>query len=65
MADEAKLEWEMEQILDELGTQDFLEMLISICYQKAEHARSAWQDEEIAEIWESNAEELSKVALKG
>ena len=53
----------MEQLVDSLGMVDFMEMLENICYEKAEHVRTNWQDKELAKCWEKNAKELSKVRV--
>ena len=55
--------YQMEQLLDSLGMVDFIEMLTSICYEKAEHVRTNWQDERLGKAWESNAKALEKVKV--
>ncbi len=55
--------YQMEQLLDSLGVVDFVEMLTSICYEKADHVRSNWQDEVLAKAWERNAKAFEKVKV--
>ena len=55
--------YEMEELLDSLGIVDFIEMLTSICYEKADHVRTNWQDKELAKAWENNARALEKVKI--
>jgi len=54
---------QMEQLVDSLGMIDFLEILEGICYEKSDHIRTNWQDEELAKCWERNAKTLSKVKV--
>ena len=52
----------LEKLVDETSIRTVLEMLGDICGAKAEHLRTAWQDEGAAEIWEADARRLGKVA---
>ena len=56
--------FKMEQLLDSLGMVDFIEMLTSICYEKADHVRTNWQDEGLAKVWEYNAKQLDHLKVK-
>lgn len=55
---------ELEQIVDKLGLSFTLHALEQICYEKAEHLRSNWQDENAAKMWERDARKLDTVANK-
>lgn len=43
---------ELEQLVDSYGLIAVLRALAEICYEKAEHVRSAWQDERLGKVWE-------------
>jgi hypothetical protein len=42
---------EIEAMIDSVGLSDMVSIMSDICYAKAEHLRSNWQDEHNAEIW--------------
>ena len=48
----------LESIIDAIGLMNTLEAIADICYDKAEHLRSNWQDEKSAKCWESDGDEL-------
>jgi hypothetical protein len=51
----------IEHMIDREGIGLFLEEVIEICYQKADHVRSNWQDgqgEPLAKAWEKVGELL-------
>jgi hypothetical protein len=53
---------ELEQFIDSNGMQAVLDMLVSICHEKAHHLRSNWQDETMARQWEQGAKRLDKAS---
>lgn len=56
----------LEAIIDSselsLGAITIVDMMIEICYEKADHLLSNWQDEAGAEIWEKAAVIFEKTA---
>lgn len=42
----------LEAMIDSVGLSTVLEMLETICIEKAEHLRSNWQDEHSAKQWQ-------------
>jgi hypothetical protein len=52
----------LEGILDRHGLHGVLDMLASVCAEKAEHVRSNWQDEGTARMWDRRATKLSNFA---
>lgn len=53
------LQAQLEALLDKQTLPAVLDDLIQICNDKAEHVRSAWQDETLAEAWDLYAKHLS------
>ncbi len=58
----ADFKYELESYIDKYSLADLCEMIARICYEKAEHLRSAWQDEALAESWEKTAIQLEKIS---
>lgn len=50
----------LESILDQFTMTTLIDMLAEIASGKAEHIRSAWQDEPLARQWERLARVLDK-----
>ena len=53
---------QLEQLVDRVGVATLIDWLAEICWEKADHVRSAWQDERGAKLWERNGDKLHKVA---
>jgi hypothetical protein len=53
---------ELESIIDGHRLCGTLRMLAGVCFEKAEHVRTNWQDETLAKMWERDAETLLKCA---
>lgn len=51
----------LETLVDRAGLRNVLYALSLIASHKAEHIRSAWQDEALAKLWEHDARILDKV----
>lgn len=49
---------DLERMLDEGGYDWLVMTLQEICYEKADHIRSNWQDEKLAKSWENRANKL-------
>lgn len=43
---------ELERIIDACGLDEVINTLADICFGKAEHLRSNWQDNNTAKLWE-------------
>lgn len=54
----------LESILDQSNINEVVKMLGRICYEKADHARSNWQDEDLAKAWERNGSLLGTVEAR-
>lgn len=52
----------LEDLMDQYG-QTVIDALADVCSEKADHARSAWQDEVLAILWERAAHNLYKIDL--
>lgn len=53
-----EIEYQLEILIDEVGLTSVLEMISGICYDKAEHLRSNWQDSAAAKQWEKDGAEI-------
>ena len=54
----------LEEILDQTNINEVVKLLAHICYKKAKHVRSNWQDETLAKAWEHNGSKLGDVEAK-
>ena len=54
----------LESIVDSTSIEDVVEALSQICYAKAEHVQSNWQDYVLAKVWERNAKVLNVTVSK-
>lgn len=54
----------LESILDEVGMEYLLDSLIDVCYAKAEHVESNWQDTHMAKGWNLTAINLDHAKAK-
>jgi len=59
---ETKEMYELEDIVDSQGLSNVIDLLSEICYEKADHLRSNWQDESLARSWEKDASILDKIS---
>jgi hypothetical protein len=50
----------LEQLIDSHGLGTVVEALAEVARDKAEHVRTAWQDEQYARHWDRAARELDK-----
>ena len=55
---------ELESLIDAVNLNHVLEALIEVCYGKAEHLRSNWQDAAAAKLWEKAGAVLDKARSK-
>ena len=49
----------LESMVDMYGLGHILNSLSAICFLKAEHIRSAWQDEGLAKDWEYAGDKIN------
>lgn len=54
----------LEQIIDESNLNELVKHLGRICYEKADHVRTNWQDESLAKAWERNGSMLGTLEAK-
>ena len=54
----------LETMIDRMSLQTVLEHLMTICGEKAEHVRTNWQDEGLAQDWEKAGLQIDAVAEK-
>ena len=52
----------LEEIIDGSSLEELLGLVIDVCYAKAEHLRSNWQDHNAAKAWERDAAKILRVA---
>lgn len=58
-----ELETKLEALIDSDGLVNVLDAIQQICYGKAEHIRSAWQDTSLANTWDHAASKLDKAIV--
>lgn len=54
----------LERYVDCLGLSETIELLATICEEKAEHIRENWQDQSTAQTWDKDAKALNDVWRK-
>ena len=59
--DNQVLKEQLEKMVDEAGFLTVVSALQDICFEKAEHLRSNWQDETSARFWEADGKRLNKI----
>lgn len=57
-------EYKLEDIVDSIGLTETLQALVQICYGKAEHLESNWQDANSAKTWTKDAATIEKIIAK-
>tara|TARA_B100000214_G_C23552848_1_gene439234 strand:- start:103 stop:327 length:225 start_codon:yes stop_codon:yes gene_type:complete len=50
---------EIEAIIDRVGMLCFIDTVIDICEEKADHIRTNWQAENLAKVWDRKAKVLN------
>lgn len=53
----------LERMVDAFGLEAVLSCLAEVCYEKADHLRSNWQDAAAAKLWERNGNQLDNVKV--
>ena len=54
----------LEKLVDHTSLGAILEALSEICYLKAEHVRTNWEDDSLAKLWERAGNKLAVDAIK-
>ena len=62
--DRAQLDAVLESLIDQYDLARIIESLARVCFEKGEHIRSNWQDEPLAEAWESDGQTLLDISWK-
>jgi hypothetical protein len=52
----------LEDMIDETSLVEVISTMSSICFGKAEHIRSNWQDENLAKLWDRAAKVLDTLS---
>jgi len=55
---------DMENLVDSRGISESLELLAQICYVKAEHVETNWQDKQTARVWVKVGKKIKRLASK-
>lgn len=53
----------MERAIDANGLQETVQMLSTICWEKATHVLTNWQDQKLAKQWEAAAKVLERASV--
>jgi len=53
----------IERAIDANGLQETLQMLSSICWEKASHVLTNWQDKKLASAWEKAATAIERASV--
>jgi hypothetical protein len=54
---------DLEQLIDKIGLSEVLQLLADVCYAKADHIETNWQDYRLAKLWEKAAAKLDDVSV--
>lgn len=55
------LDMVIEEAIDAGGISAVIDALVRVCFEKAEHLRSNWQDNVSARSWERDARKLDRI----
>lgn len=55
---------DIKTMIDGMSLSGVLEILSQVCYEKAEHLRTNWQDPDTARAWEKVARAVGKIKIK-
>lgn len=58
------LESRLEEMIDETNLSLVLETIASVCYAKADHVQTNWQDKSLAMEWEEAGDRVISVAMR-
>ena len=54
----------LETFIDSNSLQDALQLLSTICWEKATHVLTNWQDKDLAQKWEKAAAAIDRVSVQ-
>lgn len=54
----------LESFIDSNSLQDALQLLSTICWEKATHVLTNWQDKDTAQAWEKAAQAIDRVSVQ-
>lgn len=52
---------ELEQLIDENSLSGIMELIATICHEKADHLRANWGDRDSARVWTKAARQIEKI----
>lgn len=55
----------LEEIVDAIGMEQTLENLSAVCFEKANHLRSNWQDSTASRLWDGVGRRIMAMASRG
>lgn len=55
---------ELEDLIDSCGLSNVLESLGDICFEKADHVASNWQDDNLSKLWNRAATHCNSAASR-
>lgn len=56
-----KIEAAIEELIDQNSLSAVKEAFANVCFEKAEHIQSNWQDSDLAKIWENAGRKIGNV----
>lgn len=56
-----KIEDAIEELIDQNSLSAVKEALANVCFEKAEHIQSNWQDSDLAKTWENAGRKIGNV----
>jgi hypothetical protein len=64
MSDNTEMQNELESLIDKHGLKGVLSAIGNVCFEKAIHLRSNWQDSAAAKVWERDGKLIDKIATR-
>lgn len=58
---EQELSHVLEELVDRVGMDRVLDTLAQVCFEKAEHIRVSYGDDEVADEWEDTGADIARV----
>jgi hypothetical protein len=55
---------DIKTMIDGMSLSGVLEILSQVCYEKAEHLRTNWEDPDTARAWEKVGRAVGKIKIK-
>lgn len=54
----------IENLLDKHGLRKFLDALVEVCGEKADHVIETWGDEDLADEWKATGRQIEKIGRR-